>query len=212
LLQDVQSVVLRFQLVANRLAKEDPNRIAMESGLDYADKVLAEGRDQIRGIRADAHAMDELSKSLTVYGEELTQLWPLSFRLTLIGQQFEIYPVVRDEIYRIGREAIGNAFKHSNGSAVEVEIAYLAVEFRMRVSDDGDGIDAEIASLGRPGHWGIDSMRERARKIGAVLRILSRPTNGSSVELTIPLELAKEVRRLRFSWPRKNNGQSADIP
>jgi signal transduction histidine kinase len=192
LLQDFQAVILRFQLVANRLAKADPNRVAMESGLDYADKVLIEGRYQIRSIRADAQEKDELSKSLAAYGEELTQLWPRLFHLTVIGKQFEIHPALRDEIYRIGREALGNAFKHSNGSAVEMEIAYLAAEFRMRISDDGDGIDPGVADRGRAGHWGIDNMRERARKIGAVLKILSRPNNGTSVELKIPLELARE--------------------
>jgi len=94
----------------------------------------------------------------------------------VIGKQFELYPDMRDEIYRIAREALGNAFKHSNGSAVEIEIAYLAAEFRVRVSDDGDGIDPDVADQGRPGHWGIDNMRERARKIGAVLKISPRRT------------------------------------
>jgi signal transduction histidine kinase len=212
LLQDLQAVILRFQLVANRLAKEDPNRGAMESGLDYADKVLAEGRDQIRGIRADTKAMDELSKSLAAYGEELAQLRPLSFQLTVIGKQCDLYPVVRDEIYRISREALGNAFKHSNGSVVEVEIGYLAAEFRIRVSDDGDGIDPDVADRGRPGHSGIHNMQERARKIGAVLKILSRPNNGTSVELTIPLELARERHAFWSFWGRKNGLRNTSLP
>jgi signal transduction histidine kinase len=184
----------------------------MESGLDYADKVLADGRNQIRGIRADAQAMDELSKALATYGEELTKLWPRLFHLTVVGKQCELYPAVRDEIYRIAREALGNAFKHSNGSAVEVEIAYLAAEFRIRVSDDGDGIDPDVAERGRSGHWGIGNMRERARKIGAVLKILSRPNNGASVELTIPLELARERHAFWFPWRLKKNLRNLEHP
>lgn len=211
LLQDLQAVVLRFQLVANKLTREDPNRLAMEVGLNYADKVLADGRHRIRGIRADTRAMDELSKSLATYGEELAQLWPLSFHLTVIGEQFELYPVLRDEIYRIGREAIGNAFNHSKGSTVEVEIAYLAAEFRMRISDNGDGIDPNLVDQGRPGHWGIDNMRQRAQKIGAVLSISGRPKNGTSVELTVPVELARQGQRSWFLWPRKNNGRRTDL-
>jgi signal transduction histidine kinase/ligand-binding sensor domain-containing protein len=208
LLQDFQAVILRFQLVTNRLAKADPNRVAMDSGLDFADKVLAEGRNQIRDIRADTQAMDELSKSLAAYGEELTQLWPRSFHLTVIGTQFELYPELRDDIYRIGREALGNAFKHSNGSAVEMEIGYLAAEFRMRVSDDGDGIDPHVAEKGRSGHWGIGNMQERARKIRGILKILSRPNNGTSVELTIPLEFASEKNGSWFPWGFKKQRRS----
>ena len=212
LLQDFQAVILRFQLVTNRLAKADPNRVAMDSGLDFADKVLAEGRNQIRDIRADTQATDELSKSLAAYGEELTQLWPLLFQLTLIGTQFELDPALRDDIYRIGREALCNAFKHSNGSAVEMEIGYFAAEFRMRVSDDGDGIDSAVVERGRSGHWGVGNMQERARNIGGILKISSRPNSGTTVELAIPLELAREARGSWFPWRLKKSLENLKHP
>jgi two-component sensor histidine kinase len=157
------------------------------------------------GDDADSHAMDELSDSLAAYGEELAQLWPPSFHLTVTGKQFQLNPIVRDEIHRVGREALGNAFKHSNGSAVKIEIAYLAAEFRMRISDDGDGMDPEIANQGRPGHWGLDNMRQRARKIGAVLNVSSTPNNGATVELTIPLKLARERHGFWSHWRSKNS-------
>jgi signal transduction histidine kinase len=200
LLQDIQAVILRFQLVANRLTKDDPNRAEMEGGLDYADKVLSEGRNQIRDIRADKDAVDELPKALAAYGEELAHLWPQTFRLTITGKQFQIDALVRDEIYRIGREALGNAFKHSHGSAVEVEIAYLKTGLLMRVSDDGGGIDPDVAAAGRTGHWGIINMQERAQKIRARLKICSLTTGGSQVELTIPLERAKARFRSWIPW------------
>ena len=205
LLQNFQAIILRFQIVANKLGNEDPNRIAMENGLDYADRVLFDGRNQIRGIRTDINALDELSTLLSTYGDELAHLWPLKFHLTLRGTPFGLNPVVRDEIHLIGREALGNAFKHSNGSVVEIEISYLAAEFRMRVSDDGAGIDPEIADRGRPGHWGIDNMRERARKIGAHFKITGHPKSGTTVELTISLGLAKDRRVPWFpSFRRKS--------
>ena len=203
LLQDIQAVVLRFQLVANRLTKQDPNRRALEVGLDYADKVLLEGRNQIRGIRAETHSTGELSKSFDDYGKDLTQLWPLTFHLKLIGEQVELPSAVRDEVFRIGREALGNAFKHSNGSAVEIEVAYLAADFRMRVVDDGDGIDPGLADQGRPAHWGLGNMRESAQKIGADLKILGRPNQGTSVELILPLHRADEKRHSWFFWRHK---------
>ena len=208
LLQDFQAIILRFQLIANRLRHEDPNWVAMESGLDYADRVLFDGRNQIRGIRTDMKALDKLSTSLAAYGEELTHLWPLTFHLTLRGTQFELNPVVRDEIYLVGREALGNAFKHSNGTGVEIEISYLAAEFRMRVYDDGAGIDPEIADRGRPGHWGIDNMRERARKIGANFKITGLPKGGTTVELTISLGLAKDRHVPWFPWFRTKRSRN----
>jgi len=210
LLQDFQAIIIRFQLVANRLAQGDPNRIAMDQGLDYADRVLSDGRDQIRGIRTGMNAMDELTKQLRTYGEELAQLWPLAFHLTVTGTPFELNLLVREEIYLIGREALGNAFKHSNGSVVELETSYLTSNFSMRIRDDGDGIDPQVADRGRPGHWGIENMQERARRIGASFEIDRLPDGGTMVQLTISLELDRERR---FPWlprMRKNKPQNTN--
>lgn len=197
LLQDFQSVILRFQLAANGLSKADPSRTALEEGLDYADKVLAEGRNYIRDIRADTKGLDELSESLAQYGNELSQLRQIAFVLSVTGSQFELDPIVRDEIYRIGREGIGNAFKHSKGSKIEVEIAYQLDEFQLKIHDDGNGIEPDLASGGRPGHWGIRNMKERAQNIGANLEISSRPGQGTLLELKLPARSARGSRTFR---------------
>jgi signal transduction histidine kinase len=194
LLQDFQAVILRFQLAAKRMSKGDPNRTVVEEGLDYADKVLAEGRNYIRDIRADTKADDELSKSLADYGNELSQYRPVAFSLNVIGPEFKLDPIVRDEIHGIGREAIGNAFKHSSGSNVRVEIEYKQNELELRIRDDGDGIDPDLLSVGRPGHWGIHNMKERAEKIGAKLTISSQPGSGTSLELKLPVRHMHRVR------------------
>jgi signal transduction histidine kinase/ligand-binding sensor domain-containing protein len=186
LLQDFQAVVLRFQIAARRMAEGDPNRAVVEEGLDYADKVLAEGRDYIRDIRADTKASDKLSKSLAAYGNDLAQLRPATFSMKVTGSEPELDPIVRDEIHRIGREAIGNAFHHSNGSKVETEMVNQHGEFRLKIHDDGIGMDPDLWSSGRPGHWGIQSMKERAEKIGASLTISSQPGAGTSLELKLP--------------------------
>lgn len=194
LLQDFQAVILRFQLAAKRMAKTDPNRTVLEEGLDYADRVLAEGRNYIRDIRADTKAYDELSKSLADYGNELAQQRPIAFSLKVVGSEFKLDPIVRDEIHGIGREAIGNAFKHSNGSTVQVEIEYEPSELQLRVRDDGDGIDPDLLSGGRPGHWGIHNMKERAEKIGARLTISSEPNIGALLELRLPVRSVHGIR------------------
>lgn len=200
LLQDFQAVILRFQQIANRLLRTDPNRVAVEEGLDYADKVLAEGRNHIRNIRADSRQPDELSKSLAAYGEELSQLWPLKFTIAVTGAPIDLYPVVRDELHRIGREAICNAFKHSNGSRVQVTLAYRKDTFHLSVCDDGVGISIGLLEEGRPGHWGINNMRERALRIGARLAFDSGPDAGTCLHVKMPARLAAAPARFRFPW------------
>jgi signal transduction histidine kinase len=71
-------------------------------------------------------------------------------------------PAIRHEIYRIGREALVNAFCHSRAKRVEFEIEYADSDLRMRVRDNGCGIDPQVLAAGREGHWGLPGMRERA--------------------------------------------------
>jgi signal transduction histidine kinase/ligand-binding sensor domain-containing protein len=198
LLQDFQAMILRFHIISRRFTSGDPNRVAMDEGLLYADKVLAEGRNRIRDIRADAKAPQDLAKAFGEYGNQLSLSRPVAFDVKVTGSQLELDPIVRDEIYRIGREAIGNAFKHSECSKIEVELAYAARGFQMRVRDDGKGIEPAILTAGgKPGHWGIYNMVERAQKIGASLEFSSQLDGGTTLELRLPL---RSFRRSLASW------------
>jgi signal transduction histidine kinase/ligand-binding sensor domain-containing protein len=192
LLQDFQAMILRFHNISRRLVSGDPNRLEMDEGLRYADKALAEGRNRIRDIRADAKLLNELSKAFGDYGNELSHLRPVSFSVKVTDEQIGIDPILHDDVYRIGREAIGNAFKHSNCSKIEVELAYHLREFKMTIRDDGKGIDPIILNGGgKPGHWGIHNMRERARKIGASLEFTSTLGAGTILKLRVPLRFLK---------------------
>jgi signal transduction histidine kinase len=97
---------------------------------------------------------------------------------------------------------LGNAFLHSGASKIEVEITYDRVMVRLRIRDDGRGIDSQILNGGRPGHYGLSGMRERAHTLGARLDIWSRPGAGTEVDLAIPAEAAYEggFRSLSLQW------------
>jgi signal transduction histidine kinase len=99
-------------------------------------------------------------------------------------------PVLGDEVYRIGREALVNAFRHSHAKNIEVELEYTAARLRVLVRDDGCGIDPQVLKSGREGHWGLVGMRERAKQIGARLSVWSRPTAGTEIEISVPGSIA----------------------
>jgi signal transduction histidine kinase len=197
LLQDFQAAILQFHLVRSRL-RDEAARAALDRGLDYADHALLEGRDRIRGIRDDSDTFRELSELLSKYGEEMAKLWPLSFAMSLAGEPFEIDVRTRDEIYQIGHEAICNAFKHSEGSSVRVETLYGRDTFRMRISDDGVGMEPGLFEKGRAGHWGMIHMHERAQKIGARLEVRSEKDRGTTLELTLELRNRRHIWRTWF--------------
>jgi signal transduction histidine kinase/ligand-binding sensor domain-containing protein len=202
LLQDFQAVILHFQTATRHLRKSDPTREVFEQGLNYADEALVQGRDRIHDLRTDTTSDDELSKSLARYGNQLAEAQAISFSMKVTGAEDKLDPIVRDEICRIGREALGNAFKHSNGSRIEAEIIYNPGSIKMRILDNGVGISPEVLLHGRAGHWGLSGMRERAVKIGANLSIWSRPTGGTEMELVLPVHHSNKRESWWLSWTR----------
>ena len=103
--------------------------------------------------------------------------------------------MVQDEVYRISREVIRNAFAHAAAGHIEIEVRYDTNQFRLRVRDDGKGIDPEVLEAGgRSGHFGIPGMRERAKRIGSQLNFWSEIGAGTEVELTVPASMAYQKR------------------
>jgi signal transduction histidine kinase/ligand-binding sensor domain-containing protein len=204
LIQSIDGLMLRVQTA---LDEPDParSRLLIEKALDSADEVMLEGRERVHSLRAEAVAVKELSEALATYGEELAEELGIVFSIALAGSPKYIDPFVRDETYRIGREALANAFQHARATTIEVEVTYDSAMVHMRVRDDGGGIQQETMTSGRPGHWGLRGMRERANAIGADLAIWSRPGAGTEIDLKIPAEVAyqKVIQSLGLHWMKK---------
>ena len=116
--------------------------------------------------------------------------WSIDFKVIVEGEIRPLQPVIRDEVYRIGREALINAFLHAHASSIEVELEYALKRLRVLVRDNGCGIDPHVLRAGREGHWGLSGMRERAEGIGAQLKVWSRVSGGTEVDLTVPGHVA----------------------
>jgi signal transduction histidine kinase/ligand-binding sensor domain-containing protein len=193
LLQGVQGLMLHFQAVMNMLPGDGQARRSMERALDRADLVIAEGRDRVRELRTTTRERGELDAALRTLGEDCARGDDAGFTLVVHGEPTSLHPVVGDEVYRIGHEAVVNAFAHAQASQVRVEIDYGDNAFGLRVHDDGRGIDAQyLTPQGRPEHWGLRGMHERAQKAGGVLRIVSAPGGGTDIRLSIKAALAYE--------------------
>jgi signal transduction histidine kinase len=133
------------------------------------------------------------------------------FLLSLEGQRRTLSPLLQDEVYRIARELLLNAFQHAQASRIEAEIAYDRQFFRLRIRDNGKGIDPKLLQEGaRPGHFGLPGIRERAKRIGAQVTVWSEAGAGTEVELTVPASIAyaeSQVRR-RFGVFRMKTSSS----
>ena len=217
LLQSFHGLLLRFQTVSVLLpdrpieAKEK-----LDSAIEQAAGAITEGRDSVQGLRASTVERNDLALAIRTLGEELeddsSNHRPATFRVAVEGQPRDLHPILRDEIYKIAAEALRNAFHHAQAKQVEVEIRYDHDQFRLRVRDDGKGMDAEVlSSHGLEGHYGLRGMRERATLIQGKLAVWSEVDAGTEVELRVPASAAYTTDRKRSWWLQKFAGKSEGI-
>jgi signal transduction histidine kinase/ligand-binding sensor domain-containing protein len=166
---------------------DDPvlTRATLEKLAIWLGKAMQEARASLLALRASTTEANDLAEALRRAGEESVAAYPLQFDLLVEGTAKDMHPIVRDEVYRIGYEAIRNAFIHSGGTKVEVVLSY-AHGLELRVRDDGKGIDPDIAAKGKPGHFGLIGMQERATRIAGKLTVRSSADAGTEVELIVP--------------------------
>jgi ligand-binding sensor domain-containing protein/signal transduction histidine kinase len=203
LLQSFHGLMFRFQAVRNMLPRRPEEAMqALDGALERTEEAIAEGRDAIQGLRASTVVTNELAQAVTALGAEMSHevASPDSanspahgsprFHVVVEGPPRELHPILRDEVYAIAREAVRNAFRHAQAHDIEVEIRYSGSLLRLRIRDDGKGIDPAIVAEGRAGHYGVPGMRERARRIGGKLDVWTASGAGAEVQLSIPASIA----------------------
>jgi len=190
-LQGLLSVSMQLHVAMDQLPDNSPARGTMNHVLEVMGPVIEEGRNTIRGLRSSIENPNDLASSLSRILQELGKPG-VDFRVVVEGAPLPLRPAVRDEVYRIGREALTNAFRHSAAGRIALHLEYAPNQFRILVHDDGCGIDPQVLHSGRDGHRGLSGMRERAEKIGARVKVLSRAGGGTEVDFRLPSDIAFE--------------------
>jgi signal transduction histidine kinase len=200
LLQSFQGVLLRFQAARNLLPKSVAEADqALGAAIERAASAITEGRDAIQDLRNRNRIGCNILQAISSLAEELAGQPPASrenpvvpeFRLTVEGTRHVLRLAVRDDLYRIVAEALTNSFRHAAARQIEVEIRYDDRMLRLRVRDDGIGMDPKLLETAPVGlHWGLQGMRERARAVGASLELWSRTGGGTEVEIVMPAAIA----------------------
>jgi signal transduction histidine kinase len=214
LLQSFQGVVIHFQAATNMLPgrPEDAKR-KFEGALDQAAQAITEGRDAVQAMRDSVAASDDLPLALAALAEQLTgdadAGHAATIRVNVEGSPRSLHPIVRDDVYRIASEAMRNATRHARATLILVDVHYDPQSLRLRVRDDGTGIDAAVLeNRGVSGHWGLPGMRERAELIGGKLDVHSRVGAGTEVELALPESKAYATAPRRRFWSRRRRAKA----
>lgn len=215
LLQSIQGAVFQFQAARRLLLRRADNAMqVLDEAILAAEHAISEGRATIRDLRPEPVTQRDLPELLNATGQESADADRLNgdaptFQVIIEGKPRPLSPTLQDELYRISREVVRNAFKHANAKRIEVEIRYDNDHLRLRIRDDGKGIDPKtLEAGGQAGHWGIPGIRERSQKIGAKLDFWSEVGAGTEVQLVVPASVAyeKHTGEPRFRLFRKLSG------
>lgn len=159
------------ELVANLAELEELSRSALAEMrallYELRPQTLA-GRSLTEALRAQADALQDRHGLLV---EVCDDGWP------------QPDPCVEDELFRVSVEALGNIVRHASATRVQITLTSAAEGGVLAVRDDGIGFDTGVA---RPGHLGLQTMAERAERVGARLEVDSAPGRGTRVKVTLP--------------------------
>jgi len=214
LLQSFHGLMFQFQAARNMLPRRpDEAMDVLDSAIGATEQAIGEGRSAIQQLRSEQVDESDLARWLTNIGEELARSQQTNgdspmFRATVEGEQQTLSPLARTEVCRITREILQNAFRHAQAHHIEAEIRYDDRQLRVRIRDDGRGIDPKVLQAGgSAGHWGLRGARERAQQIGARLDFWSEAGAGTEVELSVPAAVAYEKSRNKRRFGLFRRGQ-----
>jgi signal transduction histidine kinase/ligand-binding sensor domain-containing protein len=199
LLQSLHGLMFRFQAARNMLpGRAEQAMQALDGAIARTEQAIAESRGAIRDLRSEQLAQSDLAELLTSMGQELMAFEDANrdgpvFRVIVEGERRRLSPILHEEVYWIARELLRNALQHASAHRIEAEIRYEDHLFRLRIRDDGKGMDPKVLEAGgRAGHWGLPGVRERAQKLGVRLDFWSEAGAGTEVQLTVPAAVAYE--------------------
>ena len=206
LLQSFPGVLMKLQAGVNGLPlpEEAVERQFLNQTLDQAREIIVESRDQVSRLRSEEYG--NLAELLATFAPEHGGRPGMALNISVEGHERKLKKEIFEEVAFIMKEALCNAYEHSGGTLLAVRLNYRHDALFLEVHDDGEGIDPAIMDAGgKPGHWGLLGMRERAKQMSAKLSIESPSGNGTRVTLCIPARIAYAslAKTRRFVWSKQ---------
>ena len=186
LLQAMAGVALQLHRASELLDSTPPAREICEKARDSLERYVRDARFAIWRLRSPELSESDLVGALRKVAEDLTAGSGAELAFTVVGPPARCAATVEDHLLRIGQEAILNAVRHAEATNVGVELHYGPGHVKLRVVDDGCGFEPDRVTL--RAHWGLAGMDERAALVGGRLTLTSAPGQGTSLEVTMPLE------------------------
>lgn len=185
LLQYVSGIALQIRAVLPRV-RSAPEEAAtvLERILELAERASTEARLALVGMRHFTESGDVV-KALQGTVERTLEGSSLGFSVNVRGKTRAMSPPICDAATLIVQQAITNVLRHAQAQRVQLGVEFGMRRLRVSVRDDGRGFVPDHGATGAT-HFGLVGMRERAKEIGAELRVLSELERGTTVTVLVP--------------------------
>jgi signal transduction histidine kinase len=200
LIQDVMGISLHIEITDELLPADLPAKQPLARALALCKSALDAGRRALNDLRSAPLSAADLVKSFSQLANELTKDAETRIDVIVEGRERPLNATTGNDVLQIGRQAISNALQHARARNIHVLLSYGGESFRLRIEDNGRGIDEESMNLPRPGHYGMVGMKERAERLGGGISIRSREGEGTEVDLFVPANLLYQNGAPRSVW------------
>jgi ligand-binding sensor domain-containing protein/signal transduction histidine kinase len=197
LIQDVMGISLQIEVTDVLLPSDVPAKQSLERALRLCKSALDGGRRALNDLRSVPLSAGDLVQSFSQLTAESAGGAGIKADVVVEGRERPLNALAGNDVLQVGRQAIANAFQHAHATEIHVLLSYGPQHLQVRVQDNGRGMTEEKASVGRPGHYGIAGMQERAERMGGSLSIRSRVGEGTEVHLSVPSHLVYQDDALR---------------
>jgi len=194
LLQGLISASMQLDVAMDNMPADSPARRRLGPIQQLMGQIIHEGQNTVRGLRSNGGGSLDLAEAFSRIRQDLENVEEVDFRVIVEGRPRPLHPLIRDEVYRIGREALLNAVRHSRAKSIEIKVKYAHNNLRIVVRNDVRALDHQALWKGQEGDPGLTQMREHAGRIGGRLKIRSRSQRGMEIELTVPGHIAFQTQ------------------
>jgi signal transduction histidine kinase len=185
--QSLTGVAFRLEtMVVTREKAQD-----YSDDLDHVRQLFASTREDVRrsiwNLRANALEGRTLPEAIQAIAGRLAGGRDIVVSVETAGTVRVLPDFIAGNLLLLAMEAVTNALKHAEPQTIVVRIIFAEKTVALEVEDDGRGFDLEQAAGPREGHFGIQGMRERVKRLGGAIELTSVPGKGSRCAVTVPV-------------------------
>jgi signal transduction histidine kinase len=209
----MQSVQASKMIADQTLFEESQDTAQLRSAMailsEWLGRATLDGQALLNALHASTSLKNDLAVSFQRAAELSHVASSMEFVLSVEGATRALHPIVRDDVYRIGSEAIRNSFLHAGAAKMVLHLTY-GNDLIVRLSDDGKGLERRLTGSTGHGVSVLAEMQELATGIGGQFRLFSRENSGTEIELTVPGRIAyadfirhNRLARVRNLWKHR---------